>query len=261
MTHLMTMSMILTALFALISLIFGTLAFLSWRGGGFDVYKDFDKEDEWDEDGDDDDENAEGDEQETPSIAALTQTGNLDWLTRWEYRSFFAGVRWVRGHAFLFLLAGGAVASALTAAGHPWVAVGAFLGIAAIPFLWVDFRLAMRARAATWYAKMERQLPEALMIMAEVTKAGGTFMEAVDAVASRMPDPTREVFRRIHRRMRRQVPAHEAIFPEIQRTGRGELWNLGMIVLMGSMMNKDLSENFENMSRSMARRFASDATD
>jgi tight adherence protein B len=122
---------------------------------------------------------------------------------------------------------------------------GIFIALAAI-ILPVFFVRKLRASRQAHFA---RQLPAALFLGASVMRAGGTLLQAVDAIAQEMPDPLGAEFKRVQAQMRLQVPAHEAMHEAMERVGVKEF----AAVVVAARITAEVGGNMAHILDQIAR--------
>lgn len=164
---------------------------------------------------------------------------------RWEQAALQAGLGWKRsvyyyvagvsaGLSMLLFLAGFAISGAVL-----------FL-IGLIGPYWYVKRL-QAARSA----RFGQQLPQALFLAASVLRAGGTLLQAVDAIALEMPDPIGTEFKRIQQQMRLQVPAHEAMAEAQTRVGVREFAAVVVAARITAEVGGNLAHIFDQIARAI----------
>lgn len=166
-------------------------------------------------------------------------------LDRWEKAALKAGLDWNRYHLAGFAAMGAALSVILALTDHPQMAMLAFAAGLAGPALWVRRLSLMRS------AQFAEQLPQALFLAASVLRAGGTLLQAVDAIAGEMPDPMGEEFKRVQQRMRLHVPAHEAMQETLERTGVPEFASVIVAARISSEVGGNLAHIFDQIARSV----------
>lgn len=174
-----------------------------------------------------------------------TEPERESYLDRWERAATQAGLGWKR--QVYYAAAGGAacLAGVLYLLGMVNTALlVAFAGIYG-PTLYVRHRQAARA------ARFAEQLPQALMLAASVLRAGGTLLQAVDAIAGEMPAPLGEEFRRIQQAMRLQVPAHEAMAEAQARVGVREFAAVVVAARITAEVGGNLAHVYDQIARSI----------
>lgn len=166
-------------------------------------------------------------------------------IDRWETDARQAGLTWTRLHLFGFAGLGACMALLLILTGSSGSAFLVLMAGMLGPMLWVK-RLANLRRS-----QFASQLPQALFLAASVLRAGGTLLQAVDAIASEMPDPMGEEFKRIQQRMRLHVPAHEAMQETLERTGVREFASVVVAARISSDVGGNLAHVFDQIARSI----------
>ncbi len=173
-------------------------------------------------------------EQERPSL-----------LDRWEQAALQAGLGWKRSIWFAFAGGGLALAAMLAVLGH--VNAAFLVGAAGLigPYAYVKRLQAQRQ------ALFARQLPQALFLAASVMRAGGTLLQAVDAIATEMPDPIGQEFRTIQQQMRLQVPGHEAMARAQERIGVREFAAVVVAARITAEVGGNLAHIYDQVARSI----------
>lgn len=160
---------------------------------------------------------------------AAAQAG-LDWTGQ-----FFAACGLTGAGLGLLLMLGGAPI---------WGLMTAAAG-AAGPILYVKHRQAGRA------ARFAEQLPQALFLAASVLRAGGSMMQAVDAIATEIPAPLGAEFALIRRQMQLQVPAHEAMAAAWRRVGVREFAAVVVAARITAEVGGNLAHLFDQIARAI----------
>lgn len=181
-------------------------------------------------------------ENPAPAPADPARSGFLD---RWEQMALQAGLPWRRNAYYGLAGAAALLAGIAFATGH--INGGMALAIlgAAGPYIYVRQMKAKRT------ALFLRQLPPALFLASSVLRAGGTLLQAVDSIASEMPDPMGAEFRRIQQQMRLQVPAHEAMAQAQERVGVREFAAVVVAARITAEVGGNLAHIFDEISRSI----------
>ncbi|MFZ5825166.1 MAG: type II secretion system F family protein [Bacillota bacterium] len=168
------------------------------------------------------------------------------WPDRWERLTMRAGLGWSR-RVYLALAGAGLLVGLLLGllglAGSGLLAVLAGL---AGPWLYA------RRLATHRTALFARQLPPALFLAASVLRAGGTMLQAVEAIAREMDDPVGAEFRQIRAKMRLQVPAHQAMGEALERVGLREFAAVVVAARIATEVGGDLAHIFEEIGRAVA---------
>lgn len=180
-----------------------------------------------------------GADEAPPSPSPLTFFG------RWEQVAAQAGLGWRRSTYVGVAGFGLALAALLAWSGR--INLAAVVGLAGLvgPNWYV-----YRARAAR-VAMFVRQLPGALFLASSVLRAGGTLLQAVDSIASEMPDPVGGEFRRIQQQMRLHVPAQEAFAEAQARVGVREFAAVVVAARITAEVGGNLAHIFDQISRSI----------
>lgn len=183
--------------------------------------------------------------EESPPAVPAPESGGGSFFDRFERDAQQAGLRWKRT-TYAGIAGGGlALAVLLWLAGRENLAMLTALAGLAGPYAYV--KRAQAARAAIFL----RQLPPALFLASSVLRAGGTLLQAVDSIASEMPDPMGAEFRLIQQQMRLQVPAHEAMAQAQQRVGVREFAAVVVAARITAEVGGNLAHIFDQISRSI----------
>ncbi|BAD39376.1 type II secretion system F family protein [Symbiobacterium thermophilum] len=167
------------------------------------------------------------------------------WLERLEREAKQAGLNLSRRHFLLAFGASGGLAALLALAGD-LLGAGACLLLGLIgPLLLIRHRARVRA------ARFAEQLPETLMLMASVIRAGGTLYQAVQTVVQQAPQPMRGEFERVARAMQLQVPAGDALGLIRDRVGLGEFTSVVVACKVAGEAGGDLDRVLESISREL----------
>ena len=102
--------------------------------------------------------------------------------------------------------------------------------------------------SATRFAE---QLPETLLLMASVIRAGGTLYQAVQTVVQQAPQPMRAEFVRVERAMQLQVPAGDALALIQDRVGLSEFASVVVACKVAGEAGADLDRVLESISREL----------
>ena len=166
-------------------------------------------------------------------------------MDRWEKAALQAGLPWKRSVYYFIasagLLLGGALAVTHHTNGALLVTAGALIG----PQVYVKRQQARRAN------QFAAQLPQALFLAASVLRAGGTLLQAVDSIATEMPNPMGEEFRRIQQQMRLQVPAHEAMAQTQARINVREFAAVIVAARITAEVGGNLAHIYDQVARSI----------
>lgn len=182
---------------------------------------------------------------ESPPVVPAPEAGSGSFFDRFEQAALQAGLRWKR--TTYAGIAGGALALAvlLGLAGRENLAMLTALAGLVGPYAYVKRAQAIRA------AIFLRQLPPALFLASSVLRAGGTLLQAVDSIATEMPDPMGAEFKLIQQQMRLQVPAHEAMAQAQQRVGVREFAAVVVAARITAEVGGNLAHIFDQISRSI----------
>lgn len=116
------------------------------------------------------------------------------------------------------------------------------LGLAILPWWRVSHRRGRRVQ------RIERQLPEALDLMARAMRAGHAFPSAVKMVADEMAEPLGQDFRVLFDEMNYGVPATEALARLAQRVPVRDVSYFVVAVLIQRESGGNLAELLDNIS-------------
>jgi tight adherence protein B len=166
-------------------------------------------------------------------------------LDRWERAALQAGLGWGRQVYFGAVGMGVALAGILTVVGAINLAIVGLLAGAIGPHWYVRRQQARRSE------QFARQLPQALFLASSVLRAGGTLLQAIDAIAAEMPNPIREEFERIQQQIRLQVPAHEAMADAQQRVGVREFAAVVVAARITAEVGGNLAHLFDQIARAI----------
>ncbi|MFZ5816700.1 MAG: type II secretion system F family protein [Bacillota bacterium] len=174
-----------------------------------------------------------------------TGEGSGGWLDRWERLTLQAGLGWGR-RVYLAVAGGGlGLGTVLILAGRGGSGLLVAAAAVAGPWLYVRRLRALRG------ARFARQLPAALFLAASVLRAGGTLLQAVEAIAAELPDPVGGEFRRIQAKMRLQVPAHLAMAESLDRVGVREFAAVVVAARIATEVGGDLAHIFDGIGRAV----------
>jgi tight adherence protein B len=166
-------------------------------------------------------------------------------LERWEQAAMQAGLPWRRSTYISFAVSGLFLATLLALIGYTVPAVLAAAAGVIGPLQYVQRLRASRA------AQLTRQLPQALFLAGSVLRAGGTLLQAVDAVATELPAPLGEEFRRVLEQMLLGMPAHEAMAEAQARIGIGEFAAVVVAVRINAELGGNLAHIFDQIGRAI----------
>ena len=166
-------------------------------------------------------------------------------LERLEREARQAGLNLTRRHLLLVVGTSGGLAALLTLAGDPTrAAVILLVGL-------VGPLLLIRQRARVRAARFAEQLPETLLLMASVIRAGGTLYQAVQTVVQQAPQPMRAEFLRVERAMQLQAPAGDALAMIQDRVGLSEFTSVVVACKVAGEAGADLDRVLESISREL----------
>ena len=154
------------------------------------------------------------------------------------------------------LVAGSVTAGVLVAVAslllvHSWL-VAAVLALVAlsVPFLLV------RKRKTNRLEQLHEQLPDVLMILASSMRAGHSFLQALDAVAKEIGEPSNVEFSRVVTEIRLGRPANEALMALGERVGTEEYrWTM-LAVNVQSEVGGNLAEILDTLADTVREREA-----
>lgn len=173
------------------------------------------------------------------------QPAREPWLDRWERLALQAGLGWSR---WVYLAVAGLAIGGGGLLGLSGMAVPGLLVVGAGtlgPWLYARRLRALRRQL------FARQLPPALFLAASVLRAGGTLLQAVEAIAAEMDDPLGAEFRQIRAEMRLQLPAHQAMAGTMARVGVREFAAVVVAARIGTEVGGDLAHLFEEIARAV----------
>jgi tight adherence protein B len=156
-----------------------------------------------------------------------------------------AGLSWTGSTFLTFALAGLLLAGLFALLGQNLAALAAAVAGIFGP-TWYVLRL-REARNAT----ILRQLPQALFLSASVLRAGGALLQAVDAVATELPAPLGEEFRRVREELLLGVPAYQAMAHAQDRIQQREFAAMVVAVRITAELGGNLAHIFDQIARSV----------
>lgn len=174
-----------------------------------------------------------------------TDTQPESFMDRWEKAALQAGLPWKR--TVYYFIAGAGLALGLPLLAMGMVLTGGAIALVGLVGPQVYVRRLQDARRA----KFASQLPQALFMAASVLRAGGSLLNAVDAIAAEMDDPVGEEFRRIQQQMRLQVPAHEAMAEAQARIGVPEFAAVVVAARITAEVGGNLAHIYDQVARSI----------
>lgn len=185
---------------------------------------------------------AERDPQQQEATALAERPG---WLERLEREARQAGLDWNR-RFFLLAMGSSAAAAVLLALTGDLLNALALLALGQLgPLLLVRYRARQRAN------RFAQQLPETLLLMANVIRAGGTLYQAVQTVVRQAPEPMRSEFLRVERAMQLQVPAGDALERIRDRIGLHEFASVVVACKVAGEAGADLDRVLESVAREL----------
>jgi tight adherence protein B len=94
-------------------------------------------------------------------------------------------------------------------------------------------------------------MPQALILMANVMRSGGSLYHAVGAVTRQMPEPIRSEFSRVEKAIQLQVPASEALARVRDRIGVPEFGSVVVACKVAGEAGADLDRVLESIAREL----------
>lgn len=153
---------------------------------------------------------------------------------------------------FLILCSGtaalGALMTTIARAPLPLIPVGAIMGFSA-PWLWLFWRRRSR------FAKFERQLSDALELMARALKSGHSLASGLNVVASEMPAPISTEFRTVYDEQNLGIPIEQALRNMLVRIPNLDLQFFVTAVAIQRQAGGDLAEILGKISLLVRERF------
>lgn len=153
---------------------------------------------------------------------------------------------------FLILCSGtaalGALVTTIARAPLPLIPVGAIMGFSA-PWLWLFWRRRSR------FAKFERQLSDALELMARALKSGHSLASGLNIVASEMPAPISTEFRTVYDEQNLGIPIEQALRNMLVRIPNLDLQFFVTAVAIQRQAGGDLAEILGKISHLVRERF------
>ena len=178
----------------------------------------------------------------------LTHLPRVHWLDHFILQ---AGLRWTVGWVLLSCLTlglGGAVLLLMLWPQPPTLVLPAALLCALLPWLYVARQRARRM------AQLERQLPEALDLMARALKSGHAFLSALQMVGEEMPEPLAGEFRLVHDEVNFGVSLQQALTHLAERVPLTDLRYFVVAVLIQRDTGGNLTEVLGKLSRLIRER-------
>jgi len=207
-----------------------------------------------------------------PAAAAVTATAGvtrargdwrsvLRWLSRYlaapnwsrllEHRLIQAGVP-LKGTEFVALClltsAGAGALSLFAGQGRLWAAIlGGLVGWL-FPLIWLHLRARRRCQS------FNRQLGDALILVANSLRSGYSFLQAIEMVSREMSPPISVEFRRLLKEMNLGVPTEDALNNLAKRIDSADLDLVITAVLIQRQVGGNLAEVLENIAGTIAER-------
>ena len=153
---------------------------------------------------------------------------------------------------FLVLCAGLAALTAVAAkfgsAPAPLIPVAAGTGFG-LPWLWLWWRRKMR------FSKFEKQLSDALELMARALKSGHSLASGLNVVANEMPAPISTEFRTVYEEQNLGIPLDQALRNLLQRVPNMDLQFFVTAVVIQRQAGGDLAEILNKIGYLVRERF------
>jgi tight adherence protein B len=130
----------------------------------------------------------------------------------------------------------------------PLIPVGAVLGFAS-PWVWLWWRRRCR------FAKFEKQLSDALELMARALKSGHSLASGLNVVASEMPAPISVEFRTVYEEQNLGIPIEQALRNMLTRIPNMDLQFFVTAVAIQRQAGGDLAEILNKISYLVRERF------
>jgi tight adherence protein B len=165
-------------------------------------------------------------------------------LERMEREAKQAGLAWTR-RTFLMIWAAGVLLGLLMFLTGNQMGLLITIGAIAVPHLVIRYRAGTRSKA------FAAQMPQALILMANVMRSGGSLYHAVGAVTRQMPEPIRSEFSRVEKAIQLQVPASEALARVRDRIGVPEFGSVVVACKVAGEAGADLDRVLESIAREL----------
>ncbi len=153
---------------------------------------------------------------------------------------------------FLMVCAGtgalGALLITIARAPAPLIPVGAAMGFS-LPWIWLWWRRRSR------FSKFERQLSDALELMARALKSGHSLASGLNVVASEMPAPISTEFRTVYEEQNLGIPIEQALRNMLVRIPNLDLQFFVTAVAIQRQAGGDLAEILGKISHLVRERF------
>lgn len=175
-------------------------------------------------------------------VPAPEEPGFLD---RLERAAAAAGLRWTRREflQFILLASGAAVLLAMLGLAVPALVVAAAA--------WRGPEALLNKRRRQRNEKFSSQLPQALFLATSTLRAGGTLLQAVEAMAEQMPPPLGDEFRLALQAIRLGAPVPEALAGIHARTGLREFGAVVVAARVSNELGGDSALTFERIAQAM----------
>jgi tight adherence protein B len=142
----------------------------------------------------------------------------------------------------------GALATVIFRAPGPLVPVGGFTGFAA-PWIWLWWRRKQR------FSKFEKQLSDALELMARALKSGHSLASGLNVVANEMPAPISTEFRTVYEEQNLGIPLDQALRNLLLRVPNMDLQFFVTAVVIQRQAGGDLAEILTKIGYLVRERF------
>lgn len=153
---------------------------------------------------------------------------------------------------FLISCAGSAVLGALLTviarAPTPLVPIGAMFGFVA-PWIWLLLRRRQR------FSRFEKQLPDALELLARALRSGHSLASGLNVVASEMPAPISSEFRNVYDEQNLGIPVDQALRNMLTRVPNVDLRFFVTAVAIQRQAGGDLAEILNKIGYLVRERF------
>lgn len=153
---------------------------------------------------------------------------------------------------FLLVCGGAGVVGAMGVvvgrAPAPLIPVGAITGFS-LPWLWLWWRRRRR------FAKFEKQLPDALELLARALRSGHSLASGLNVVASEMPAPMSDEFRTVYEEQNLGIPMEGALRNMLNRIPNMDLQFFVTAVSIQRQAGGDLAEILNKISHLVRERF------
>jgi len=158
----------------------------------------------------------------------------------------------LRPSHFVFITIGLIIAGGIgTVAGglHPLLAPVIGLAAGCLPFTWCHFKRKKR------FAAFQKQLPDALELIARALRAGHSLAAGMKLVADEMPAPMGSEFNRVYEEQNLGVPLEDALDSVSERIPNLDLRFFTTAVILQRQTGGDLAEILDKIGRLIRERF------